>query len=116
MARRTVSGYAEDKVIERLNDVAKMESRTTASVIGQAIKFYVALPESARASLRRIETMASRDEMRWFQMEFMRLLFKADMGLAQRRMAAEIGETLPKVASETEIEQAAVEWTNGLAR
>jgi predicted transcriptional regulator len=109
MAGRSVSGYVDDKVAERLYDVARAEARSPANIVGQALGFYVALPEAARASLRRIETLASPDEMNWFKTEFVRLLFKVDMGLTQRQMAE-----IP--SGEDEIEKAALEWTANVAR
>ncbi len=116
MAGRSVSGYVDEKVAKRLYDLAQAESRSPANIVGQALGFYVSLPEAARTSLRRIETMALPDELRWFQTEFVRLLFKADMDLTQRRMAAEIGPGIPDVSTEEELEQASVDWTNGLDR
>jgi predicted transcriptional regulator len=116
MAGRTVSGYVDERVADRLNALAKAESRPQANIVGQALSFYVALPEAARNSLRRIETMASSDELRWFQTEFMRLLFKVDMGVTQRKMAKEMDANIPDTTTEEELEQASVEWTNRLAR
>jgi predicted transcriptional regulator len=116
MAGRTVSGYVDDKIADRLNALAQAESRSPANIVGQALRFYVVLPETARNSLRRIETMASSDELLWFQTEFMRLLFKVDMGVTQRKMAKEMGANIPDASTEEEIEQASVEWTNSLAR
>jgi predicted transcriptional regulator len=116
MASRTVSGYVDDRIADRLNALAKAEARSPANIVGQALGFYVALPEAARTSLRRIESMASSDEMHWFQTEFMRLLFKVDMGVTQRKMAVEMGANLPDASTEEDIEQASVEWTNSLGR
>ena len=116
MAGRTVSGYVDEKIADRLNALAQVEARSPANIVGQALGFYVALPETARISLRRIESLASADEIRWFQTEFMRLLFKVDMGVTQRKMSEEMGENLPDARTEEEIERASVEWTNGLAR
>ena len=113
MAGRTVSGYIDDVVADRLNEIATLEDRKPANVVGQAVNFYVALPESARTSLRRIDALASPDEKQWFRREFMRLLFKVNMGLTQRRMASEIAPNLPAGDSEEELEQAAVNWANG---
>jgi predicted transcriptional regulator len=116
MAGRSVSGYVDDKVAERLNDVARMESRSPANIVAQALGFYVALPEAARTSLRRIEATALPQEMQWFQTEFIRLLFKVDMGLTQRQMAKEIGAGIPDVSTEEDLEQASNEWTANLGR
>jgi arginase family enzyme len=66
--------------------------------------------------LRRIETTASADELRWFHTEFMRLLFRVDMDVTQRTMATEMGANMPGGVTEEEIERAAVEWTSGLAK
>lgn len=116
MAGRTGSGYVNDTIADRLHALAQAESRSPAKIVGRALGFYVALPEAARNSLRRIETMASSDELRWFQTEFMRLLFKVDMGVTQRKMAKEMGANIPDASTEEEIEQTSVEWTNRLAR
>lgn len=116
MAGRSISGYVDEKVAERLNDVAQLESRSPANIVGQAIGFYVALPEAARTALRRIEAMASPEEMRWFQTEFIRLLFKVDMELTQRQMTKEIGADIPDVRTEEDLERASNEWTANLGR
>ena len=116
MAGRSISGYVDDKVADRLNDIARIESRSPANIVGQALGFYVALPEAARASLRRIEAMAQPEEMQWFQTEFIRLLFKADMSLTQRQIAKEISATIPNLNSEEELEKASTEWTSNLGR
>ncbi len=116
MAGRSVSGYVDEKVAKRLFEVAKAEARSPANIVGQALGFYVSLPEAARNSLRRLETIASSDELRWFQTECVRLLFKVDMDLTQRRMAEEIGANIPDAGAEANLEQASVEWTNGVGR
>jgi predicted transcriptional regulator len=114
MAGKSVSGYVDERIARRLSEVAQAEARSLANIVGQALGFYVSLPQAARSSLRRIETMATPDELRWFQAEFVRLLFKADMGLTQRQMAKEMAANIPDVGAEEEIEQAAVEWTSGV--
>jgi predicted transcriptional regulator len=113
---RSVSGYVDDKVADRLNDIARVESRSPAKIVGQALGFYVALPEAARNSLRRIEALALPDEVRWFQTEFIRLLFKVDMRLTQRQMANEVAPAIPEASTEEDLEQASLEWTNSLGR
>jgi hypothetical protein len=114
MAGRSISGFGDDKVAERLYDVARLESRLAANIVGQALGFYVALPGAARNSLRRIEAVASPEELRWLQTEFLRLLFKADLDLTERRMAKEIGKNAPGAITEEELERASVEWINTL--
>ena len=116
MAGRTVSGYVEEGVADRLSEIASLEDRKPASIVGQAIGFYVALPEPARTTLRRIEALALPEEKQWLRREFMRLLFKVDMGLTQRRMANEVAPNLPAGDSEEELEQAAVDWSDGFGR
>src|ERR1700722_6634346 len=105
MPGRSVSGYVDDKVATRLLDIARAEARSPANIVGQALGFYVTLPETARSSLRRLETLASPDELRWFQTEFVRLLLKADMELTQRRMAEEMAANIPDVDAEEALEQ-----------
>ena len=95
MAGRSVSGYVDEKIASRLTVVARAESRSPANIVGQALGFYVALPETARIAMRRIETLASPEEQRWLQTEFVRLLLKADMRLTQRKMAEEMGKNIP---------------------
>ena len=63
--------------------------------------------------MRRIETLASPEEQRWLQTEFVRLLLKADMRLTQRKMAEEMGKNIPD--AEDELEKVAVEWTDNFA-
>ena len=115
MAGRSVSGYVDASVAERLCAVAQAESRSAANIVGQALGFYVALPEAARASLRRIETLALPEERQWLQTEFVRLLFKVDMGLTQRKMVAEMGANIPAIADEQDLDKLADEWTGALA-
>ena len=116
MAGRSVSGYVDEKIASRLTAVARAESRSPANIVGQALGFYVALPETARTAMRRIETLASPEEQRWLQTEFVRLLLKADMRLTQRKMAEEMGKNIPDATTEEEFERVAVEWTDGLAQ
>jgi hypothetical protein len=116
MSRRTVSGYVDESVADRLSVLARAEARSPAQIVGQALGFYVGLPEAARSSLRRIEAMGSPDEMQFLQSEFIRLLFKIDMDLTQRRMAADMGDKIPDFTSEEEIEKFAVAWTDGRGR
>ena len=116
MAGRSVSGYVDEKVADRLDDVARMELRSPADIVGQALGFYVDLPESARSSLRRTEAMASPEELHWFQAEFIRLLLKVDMNMTQRQMAVEVGSNIPDVNNEGELEQSSMGWTSNLGR
>jgi hypothetical protein len=116
MAGKSVSGYVDEKVAKRLHDVARAEARSPANIVGQALGFYVSLPEAARTSLRRIETLASPDELRWFHSEFVRLLFKVDMDLTIRQMADEMGAKIPEAETDEDIDRVAVEWTNGIGR
>ena len=51
--------------------------------------------------MRRIETLASPEEQRWLQTEFVRLLLKADMRLTQRKMAEEMGKNIPDAEPRT---------------
>ena len=115
MAGRSISGYVDASVAARLSDRARAESRSSANIVGQALGFYVALPEAARVSLRRIEALASPGERQWLQAEFVRLLFKVDMGVTQRKMAAEMGAGIADVADERELDSLADEWTDPLA-
>lgn len=115
MAGRSVSGYVDEKVAERLSEVSRAEARSPANIVGQALGFYVALPEAARVSMRRIERSASPEERRWLQNEFVRLLLKVDMRLTQRKMAEEMGSDIPKATTENELVEASVEWTAGVA-
>ena len=116
MAGRSVSGYVDEKIASGLTSVARAESRSPANIDGQALGFYVALLETARTAMRRIETLASPEEQRWLQTEFVRLLLKADMRLTQRKMAEEMGKNVPDATTEEEFERVAVEWTDGLAQ
>jgi len=54
--------------------------------------------------------------MSWFKTEFVRLLFKVDMGLTQRQMAKEIGANIPNDGAEEELEKAAIDWTSNFGR
>lgn len=110
MAGRSVSGYVDDAVAHRLVALARAEERTPASVVGQALSFYVALPEVARGSLRRIEQLGMDGERRWFEAELVRLILRADFGLTQRVMASQI-PNLPTAETEEDLEAASLEWT-----
>ncbi|WP_349368969.1 hypothetical protein [Salinarimonas sp.] len=110
MAGRSVSGYVDEHVADRLQAVAKTEGRTPASLVGQALSLYVSLPETARTSLRRMETLATPEERDWFRGELVRLLLRADMTLTQRRMADELRDALPPADDEEAIADAALAW------
>lgn len=111
MPGRSIAGYVDEVVAERLHETALAEGRSSASLVGQAVGLYTALPEAARASYRRIETFATEEERRWFEGELTRLLLRADMDFTARRMAAELGSALPQTHSEEELEALAVAWT-----
>ena len=67
MAGRSISGYVDEQIANRLAALAQAEARSPANLVAQAIGFYVGLPEAARVSLRRIETLATPDERNWLQ-------------------------------------------------
>ncbi|WP_372422011.1 hypothetical protein [Salinarimonas chemoclinalis] len=110
MAVRSVSGYVDDAVATRLQHVARVEGRTPASLVGQALGLYVSLPEAARTSLRRIEALGTAQEQDHLRGEIVRLLLRLDMDLTERRMAEELGSKLPRVRNEEEAAEAALAW------
>lgn len=110
MAGRSISGYVDEQIADRLQAVARIEGRTPASLVGQALSLYVSLPETARTSLRRMETLATPEERDWFQGELVRLLLRADMSVTQRRMADDLGERLPFGDDEEAIAETALSW------
>jgi hypothetical protein len=113
MGGRSISGYVSESVAEKVSQIAAVEERSPANVVGQAVNFYVGLPETSRTALRRMAALSLPEERAWLQVEMVRLLLKAEKRMLERRMAQDIGERLPADASEDAIGEEAVRWANG---
>jgi predicted transcriptional regulator len=110
MAGRTISAYVDENVAARVAALAEREDRPPAQIAGHAIRFYTSLSSDARNAIRTVEKAGSPDEMRWVMNEVMRVLFRAEMKVVQREMAAEMGEDRINAATEAEIEDLASDW------
>jgi hypothetical protein len=113
MGGRSISGYVSESVAEKITQIAAIEERSPANVVGQAVNFYVGLPETSRTALRRMAALSLPEERAWLQVEMVRLLLKAEKRVLERKMAQDIGERLPVDTSEGGISEEAVRWTNG---
>jgi hypothetical protein len=110
MAGRTISAYVDETVAARVAALAEREDRPPAQIAGHAIRFYTSLSSDARNAIRTVEKAGSPEEMRWVMNEVMRVLFRAEMKIVQREMAAEMGTDRIKADSESEIADIAADW------
>lgn len=110
MAGRTISAYVDENVAARVAALAEREDRPPAQIAGHAIRFYTSLSSDARNAIRTVEKAGSPEEMRWVMNEVMRVLFRAEMKIVQREMAAEMGSDRIKADFEAEIDDIAADW------
>lgn len=110
VAGRTISAYVDENVAARVAMLAEREDRPPAQIAGHAIRFYTSLSSDARDAIRTVEKAGSPEEMRWVMNEFMRVLFRAEMKIVQREMAAEMGADTIKAGTEADIEDLASDW------
>jgi hypothetical protein len=116
MAGQTISAYVDEKVAEKVEALSVREGVNKARFTGNALRFYTSLSGDARRALLAIEASGTPDERRWVTSEVMRLLLRAEFVIAQREMAAEMGDRLPKVSSEKELDAATATWTRSKRR
>ncbi|HEY2752140.1 hypothetical protein, partial [Phenylobacterium sp.] len=51
----TLSGHTDEATAARVNDMARLEDRTSSQITSAAVRWYVRLSPSARDALRRLE-------------------------------------------------------------
>jgi hypothetical protein len=90
MAGRSISAWADEETARLVESVVKVEDRSAAQVAAAALRFYVQLPEEARAAIRRIEALGSAEEIRWAISEVARALLIAQFKIASRRGAEQM--------------------------
>jgi predicted transcriptional regulator len=63
----TLSAHTDEATASRVSDMAKLEDRTPSQIAAAAVRWYVRLPASARAALRRIEAQGDQamDDAAW---------------------------------------------------
>ena len=63
----TLSAHTDEATASRVNEMAKLEDRTSSQITAAAVRWYVRLPAAARDALRRIEAQGDRaiDEAAW---------------------------------------------------
>jgi hypothetical protein len=107
MAGRTVS----DDVAESVALEARREERSPGQVAALALRFFIALPRDARASLIALDNLGTPDERRQAMNEVARTLNAAEFDMTCRRMANRTVELLPNDVSEDELDAAAAALT-----
>jgi hypothetical protein len=111
MAGKTVSAYVSDDVAESVALEARREERSPGQVAALALRFFVALPRDARASLIALNNLGTPDEQRRAMNEVARTLNAAEFDMTCRRMADRALELVPNDASENELDAAAMALT-----
>ena len=116
MAGKTLSAYVSEEVAENVALEARREDRSPAQIAGLALRFFISLPRDARASLTSLYNLGTPDECRQAVNEVARALNIAEFEMTTRRMAVVARKLAPDDASETDLDQAAVELTRSALR
>lgn len=111
MAGRTVSAYVSDDVAESVALEAKREERSPGQVAALALRFFMALPRDARASMVALDNLGTPDERRRAFNEVARTLNAAEFDMTCRRMETCARGLVPEDASEQAIDAASVDLT-----
>ena len=109
MVGRTGSAHVPDDPVESVALEARREERSPGQVAALALRFFMALPRDARASMIALDNLGTLDERRLAMNEVARTLNAAEFDmLTCRRMAERARALVPGDASEDERDAAAV--------
>jgi hypothetical protein len=111
MAGRTVSAYVPDDLAESVALEARREERSPGQIAALALRFFMALPRDARASMIVLDNLGTPDERRQAMNEVARTLNAAEFEMTCRRIADRALALVPNDASEDERDPAAVSLT-----
>lgn len=112
MAGKTISAYTDEATSVRVSQIARLENRKRAQIVGTALKLYVGLPPEVRAAWQEIEAIGS-DTLREETMrELVRVFVNARYKLARQEVLKHMKyEKLDELETEEDILDAAVELT-----
>lgn len=116
MPGRTVSAYVPDDIAESVALEARREDRSPGQVAALALRFWIALPRDARASMVALDNLGTPDERRRAFNEVARALNAAEFDMVCRRMAGHAETLVPGDASDDQLDAAAVELTRSALR
>jgi hypothetical protein len=111
MAGKTVSAYVSDDLAESVALEARREERSPGQVAALALRFFMALPRDARASMVALDNLGTPDERRRAFNEVARTLNAAEFDMTCRRMATHAHTLVPDDASEDELDAVAAGLT-----
>jgi hypothetical protein len=103
MAGRTVSAYVSDDIAESAALEATREGRSSGQVAALALRFFMALPRDARASMIALDNLGTPDERRHAFNEVARTLNAAEFDMTCRRVQEHARASVPDAASEDEL-------------
>ncbi|WP_404785262.1 hypothetical protein [Altericista sp. CCNU0014] len=112
MTGKTISAYTDIKTAHRIELIAQQEHRKKAQIAGTAVKFFVGLPEEARAAWRQIEALGTPDEIEQISQEIAKTLLHAQYAIAHKQVVQELQtQQLGALETEDELLDAAVSLT-----
>jgi hypothetical protein len=111
MAGRTVSAYVPDDLAESVALEARREERSPGQIAALALRFFMALPRDARASMIVLDNLGTPDERRQAMNEVARTLNAAEFEMTCRRIADRALALVPNDAPEDERDAAAASLT-----
>jgi predicted transcriptional regulator len=93
MPGKTISAYTDEETAKLVEHIARVEQRKPSQIAAAALAFYVRLPIEAHAALRRLEALASPEDLNLMRREVTRAISNASMDAAMERAAPRIHDT-----------------------
>ena len=112
MSGLTVLAHTSQKIVARLDEIAKAERRNRSQVVGMALELFVELPPSVRAAWLKISTTGSDQQMKMLMDQMARTIVDAQYQVAHGRVVAEMQiEQLEPLTTEDDLLSTAVNLT-----
>jgi|GEM_PF-743832 len=92
MAGKTISAYTDEGTATMVEHVSRVEQRKPSQIAAAAIGFYVRLPVEAHAALRRLEAIATPEDLNLMRREVTRAISDASYRAAVRQSAPRVRE------------------------
>ncbi len=92
MAGRTISAYTDEGTASMVEHISRVEQRKPSQVAAAALAFYVRLPLEAHAALRRLESIATPEDLNLMRREVTRAISNASFDAAVRQSAPRVRE------------------------
>ncbi len=86
MAGRTISGYVDEGIAQRVERIAEVEERKLSQVTASALGLYALLPQEAHAALRRVEAFGEPEDLARAARQITRVLLDIQYDVAERAM------------------------------